>query len=105
MHVLRQNRLSGSQTQFGSKNMSKAIYSDFTDLNGQQEKVMKFIVEWVRNKKTTVPQKEIVSAMAKQGIKIDSVKFALKNLLAKGYIRRSLHPEKNRVEYVQLRNL
>jgi len=86
--------------------MSKTVYKQFKEIDGQQEKIMKFIVDWVKTEKTTVPQKRIVEAMKNEGIGIDSVKFALHVLLVKGYIRKSAYPKKqNTTEYVQLRGL
>lgn len=85
--------------------MSKTAYKNFKEIDGQQEEVMKFIIEWVKVKKTTVPQKEIVLAMKEKGIGLDSVKFALHTLLAKGYIREGYAEKQNTTVYVQLRGI
>lgn len=84
---------------------NKTVYKSLRDINEQQEKIMAFIILWVKEKKTPVPQKEIVLEMKTKGVGLDSVKWSLDVLLAKGYIRRGYTERKNTTVYVQLRGL
>lgn len=87
--------------------MSNTIYKDFKDkeISAQQERVMMFIAEWVRTKKTPVPQKEIMLSMREQGMTVDAIKWALNMLLAKAYIRKAWTEKQNTTAYVQLRGI
>lgn len=87
--------------------MSNTIYKDFKDkeISAQQERVMMFIVEWVRTKKVPVPQKEIMLAMRAEGMTVDAIKWALNMLLAKHYIRKAWTEKQNTTAYVQLRGI
>lgn len=87
--------------------MSKTLYKDFKDreISVQQERVMMFIAEWVRIKKTPVPQKEIMLAMRAQGMTVDMIKWALNTLLVKSYIRKAWTEKQNTTAYVQLRGI
>lgn len=86
---------------------NKTLYKDFKDkeISAQQERVMMFIAEWVRTKKTPVPQKEIMLAMKEQGMTVDAIKWALNILLAKHYVRKAWTEKQNTTAYVQLRGV
>lgn len=85
--------------------MKKTVYQGFREINDHQVKVMEFIVGWVRTKKEPVPQKEIYIQMEKDGMKYEAVKWSLKVLLYKGYIRRGYAQQQNTTTYVQLRSI
>lgn len=69
-----------------------------------QIRIMTFVSDWVKNKKTTVPKKEIIRVMRNDGVKDFTTVNALMSLVKKGYIRKS-YQSGNRVCYVQLRGL
>ena len=81
------------------------MYKSFRDISPEQEKIMEFIIQWVKTKKTPVPQREIVENMKKENIHLDSVKWSLNALLAKGYIRKAYTEKLNTTAYIQLRGL
>lgn len=85
--------------------MSKHDYKNFSDLSKEQEKVMEFVSIWVHREKTPVPRKEIVIAMKKEGMSEDTVKWSLKVLLAKSYLREGWTDKQNTTTYVQLRGI
>ncbi len=78
-------------------------YVALNEISPQQEDVMRFIIQWVRTKKTPVPRKEIIAAM--QGVPLITVKWSLSALLAKGYIRKAWSDQLNITAYVQLRTI
>lgn len=83
--------------------VKKTQYRTFSELNEQQQEVMRFIIFWVKTENTPVPKKEIVKAMKKNKMKHDVIEWSLGVLLAKGYIRRGYTQKMNTTVYVQLR--
>jgi hypothetical protein len=81
-----------------------SIYVDVTGVNRLQREIMLFIDDWARNKKTPIPQKEIILGMVEKGVKTFTTINALNSLLKKGYIRRSCEIS-NKTFYVQLRRV
>lgn len=69
-----------------------------------QTKVMRFVVLWVKEKKTPVPKQEIFHAMLCEGMKEYTTESVLDCLLRKHYIRRA-HTKTTKVSYVQLRSI
>ena len=65
---------------------------------------MKYIDWWVHEKKTTVPRKEIIDNMTKDGIGRETTIKSINVLLKKGYIRRAIVIS-NKSYYVQLRSV
>jgi len=80
-------------------------YVSRKDITDQQEKVMLFIINWVKTKKTPVPKMQIMKQMVKSGMVSDTVEWSLGVLLAKGYLRRAWTNKQNTTSYVQLRTL
>lgn len=70
--------------------------------NKLQHDIMCFIDGWVREKKTSVPRKEIISQMESEGIKNFTIINSLKSLQKKGFIRKS-SIRSNTTSFVQLR--
>jgi len=74
-------------------------------IGGLQLAIMHLIASWAREyKNTPISQKTIIAEMGRAGIKDFTVKSALKSLLSKGYIRRSVITS-NKTRYVQLRGI
>lgn len=65
---------------------------------------MQFITKWVREQKTPIPQKEVIKAMEKEGIKSYTVAGALNFLLRNGFIRRAVITS-NQTFYVQIKTI
>lgn len=84
--------------------MKKTVYINLSDISEMQTEIMRFISLWVKEKKTPVPQREIILAMKIHGVKDFSVQNALSILLRKGYIRRA-YSTSNRAIYVQVRTI
>ena len=82
----------------------KTNYTSLNELNDTQTTIMTYISWWVNEKKTTVPLKEIIDNMIKEGIKKDTTVKALQVLLKKGYIRRAVVIS-NKSYFVQLRSI
>ena len=82
----------------------KTIYITHIGINDHQMKIMEFIADWVHEKKTPVPLKEIISNMTKKEIKPDITIYSLNILVQKRYIRRA-YTISNRTEFVQLRTI
>ena len=72
--------------------------------NELQENIMLFISQWARENKDPIPRKNIVTAMADNGVKSFTTINAINVLLRKGYIRRSVG-RSNTTSYVQIRTL
>ena len=82
----------------------KTNYTSLNELNDTQTTIMTYISWWVNEKKTTVPLKEIIDNMIKEGIKKDTTVKALQVLLKKGYIRRAVVIS-NKSYFVKLRSI
>ena len=80
------------------------IYSPFDEINTLQTEIMTFICNWVKEKKTPVPHKEVIREMKTRKIHDFTTYNALMVLLKRGYIRRA-YTNSNRTFYVQLRSL
>ena len=79
-------------------------YINLDEINELQSKIMLFVDYWVREKKTPVPQKEIIAHMQQKKINPPSTIYGLQILLKKGYIRRAFTISNKRT-YVQLRRV
>ena len=84
--------------------MAKPIYVNLSDVNELQTKIMQYISLWVHTEKTTVPLKEVIKEMSKQGTKDFTTIKALQSLIKKGYIRRDVTIS-NTTRFVQLRSI
>ena len=73
--------------------------SELTDL---QKRIIEFIGIWVHKEKTTVPLKEIIAEMIRQGTKDATTIKAVNSLVKKGYIRRD-SMRSNKTRFVQIR--
>lgn len=65
---------------------------------------MHFVDDWIHEKKTLVPLKEIIAKMTADGENKDSVIYSLKILVKKGYLRRSSMTT-NKTLFIQLRRV
>ena len=80
-------------------------YQSYIEINRLQQEIMVFVDQWVHEKKTPVPQREIINNMNIKNHKhFKTVVAALGCLLKKGYIRQSVTNTSIR-SYVQLRSL
>lgn len=84
--------------------MPVSKYIDLYELTDLQVRVMKFIGNWAREKKTIIPQKEIIKAMEKEGIKNYTTSNVLSSLMKKGYIRHAVLTS-NKTFYVQQKSV
>ena len=81
-------------------------YTNLEEINGLQKEIMTFVAFWVKEKKTPVPQKEIVAFMfQKKKTSPNTVVYELQILLKKGYLRRAYTTMGNTRSYVQLRTV
>lgn len=83
----------------------KTEYISFEEINPLQERIMLFIQNWVKTKKTPVPQKEVVKQMKREGFKVPTILNALASLVKRYYIRRACTLAQNRTFYIQLRTI
>jgi len=74
------------------------------DVSTLQVKIMVFVSDWAKKQKTSVPKREIIITMKREGVKDFTTINALMALIKKGYIRKACSTT-NRVSYVQLRGL
>jgi hypothetical protein len=84
--------------------MPKTEYTNLYDITQAQFDIMIFVDHWAREKKTPVPQKEIVSDAEARGVGLPTILHSLKGLLIKGYLRRAIIIS-NKSYYVQLRRV
>ena len=82
----------------------QTVYVNLSELNGLQTRIVKVVDEWVHEKKTQVPLKEIIYTMKKEGVLESTIIKSIGVLLRKGYIRRSYHPS-NKTYFTQLRTV
>jgi len=75
-----------------------------SELNDLDKIVMQYIDWWVHEKKTTIPQRQLLSDLAEREISPRSVEHSLQRLLKLGYIRRA-YTTTNRTFYVMLRGV
>jgi len=80
------------------------VYTNLSDINELQTKIMKFIIYWVHGKKTPIPRSEIIKAMEVEGINMPTTREAIYALIRKGYIRESVEIS-NKTRYVMLRSV
>jgi len=74
------------------------------EISQMQRTIMQFIMNWVKKKKTAVPQQEIIKRMEKEGVKDFTTANALRTLCKKGYVKRG-YTHTNRAAYVQIRSI
>ena len=79
-------------------------YINVDEIDKNQREVMLFVDFWVREKKTPVPQKEIVAIMLTKKVPMPTTIYSIQILLKKGYIRRAITIS-NKRSYVQLRRV
>ena len=85
--------------------MPRTAYVDISELTELETSVMVFVIWWVHEKKTPVPQKKIADKITKDGGNYRAVLSAVQSLLRKGYIRRTVVFSSKEVRFVQLRSL
>lgn len=84
--------------------MSKTIYHRISEITDLQIEIMRFVDLWVHEKKTIVPQKEVILQMSQRGVHYKGTVNALNGLMNKGYIRKAYNTG-NRTSYVALRRI
>lgn len=84
--------------------MGKTQYTSISEINALQLTVMQFIAEWVKEKRTPVPQKEIILGMKAKNVPMSSAVNACNILMRKGYLRRA-YTTSNKTYYVLLRTI
>jgi len=82
----------------------QTVYINLSELNELQTRIAKFVGEWVHQKKTQVPLKEIIATMKQEGVIEATTIKSIGVLIRKGYIRRSYHPS-NKTYFTQLRTI
>lgn len=75
------------------------------DINQLQHNIMVFVTKWAHSEKVPISHKQIVEELQRQGVKKLAVAFAIKALLRKGYIRKTVSFSKRAQAYVQLRGV
>lgn len=63
------------------------------------------VAHWVKEVKTPVPSRHIVTELVKEGIAEPTVLVAIRELCKKGYIRKTVLSSQRSCFYVQLRSL
>lgn len=84
--------------------MSKTVYVGLIEITPTQASIMRFVDDWVRQKKTPVPRSKIMAQMILEGIVAPTVIKSLESLLELGYIRKGIVIS-NKTYYVQLRRI
>ena len=79
------------------------VLTSIKDINELQENIMKFVIDWVKDKNTPVPRANIIADMEDRGTKTFTTINALNSLLKKGYIRRTRISKST--SYIQLRGI
>ena len=79
-------------------------YTSVEEINRNQKEIMLFIDFWVHEKKTPVPQKEVIICMKAKNVPEPTIIYELQILLKKGYIRRAVTISNKRT-YVQLKRV
>lgn len=79
-------------------------YINVDEIDNNQKEIMLFIDFWVHEKKTPVPQREIVAIMLIKKVPMPTTIYSLQILLKKGYIRRAITIS-NKRSYVQLKRV
>ena len=69
--------------------MIKTVYTQISEIDGLQTKIMQCIDIWGHEKKTPIPLKEVIGRMEDGGVKKFTTIKALNVLINKGYIRRA----------------
>ena len=82
----------------------QTVYTNLNELNDLQTRIATVINNWVHQKKTQVPLKEIISTMKQEGVLEATTIKSIGVLIKKGYIRRSYHLS-NKTLFTQLRTL
>lgn len=82
----------------------QTMYISLSEINELQKRIMKFVDFWVHEEKTTVPLKEIISNMKKQGVKQSTTINSINGLIKKGYIGRE-YTRTNKTRFVQYRTI
>lgn len=84
--------------------MTKTTYLNVSEINDLQKKIMLYVQEWIREKKTPVPRQQIVLRMKQENIHGFTTINALDTLMRKGYIRRAV-TFSNKTLFVQIRRV
>jgi hypothetical protein len=61
-----------------------------TDINILQENIVRFVNEWAHSHTKPIPQKRIMVAMTRKGVKTCTTINAINVLLRRGYLRRAV---------------
>ena len=69
--------------------MPQAVYSSLSEITKLQTDIMTFVNSWAREKKSPIPQKEIVEYMIIAEVGQPTTLNALTGLLQKGYLRKA----------------
>jgi len=93
--------------------MPQAVYSNLSEITKLQIDIMTFVNSWAREKKTPIPQKEIIENMIMTSVGQPTTLNALTGLLQKGYLRKATMTQcpycssslSNRTFYVGLRTV
>lgn len=75
------------------------------EINVLQTNIMLFIKSWANCQKTPIPQKEIIVAFKRKGVKDFTTLWSINALLDKGYIRRAVYENARKTFYVMIRNI
>ena len=84
--------------------MVKTADLNLKSISFLQQEIMSFIHQWVIDKKTPVPQREILKHMKGKGYKKSTLVYALHSLLRAGWIREAV-TRSNKTEYVECKTL
>jgi len=84
--------------------MTQIMYTSLSEINELQKRIMQFVDFWVHKEKTTVPLKEIIINMKKQGVKESTAINSINGLIKKGYIGRS-YTRTNKTRFIQFRTV
>lgn len=76
-----------------------------SDITRLQTDIMQFVDVWVHTEKTPVPSRMIFVEMKKTGIVDETFYEAMKSLVRKGYLRRTVRSGRQNISYIQLRRV
>lgn len=87
-------------------------YRGLIEITALQEKMFRFIAQWVKTEKTPVPRSKLIKQMKEDGEHVGAVIHALEGLIALGYIRKAVTNGagetgigSEKTKYVQLRTI
>ena len=81
------------------------VYTNLYEISDLQQIIIRYMLTWVKEEKTPVPQKIIIKDFVRIGSNKSTIIHNLNALMKLGYIRRAIVKPSNRTSYVLLRTV